>query len=183
MPIASSQHRQPFVQQGFALSELLIIVVILGILSSLVIVNTTREYNRDRLNAAATGFAAWLQAIQAAAGRQSASNGCRVSVTPGANLTEGTVLATVDPADCSSESSFRLPQSFGAGARFTVSGPGANAPLIFNPRGAVNITAADHIWTFQVVGSDPTRCVRVSRGLGAIAVGVPAGQACELRVF
>jgi Tfp pilus assembly protein FimT len=178
------QSRRPFFAQGFALSELLIIVVILGILSSVVIVNTTREYNRDRLNAVATGFSAWIQAIQAAAGRQSAAGGCSVSVTPGANLSEGTVLATVTPAACSSESSFRIPPSFGAGARFAVSGPGANAPLVFNPRGAVNITAADHIWTFQLVGSDPTRCVRVSRGLGAVVVGVPAAnQTCEVRVF
>jgi prepilin-type N-terminal cleavage/methylation domain-containing protein len=53
-------------QRGFALSELLIIVVILGILSSIVIVNTNRELNRDRVNAVATGFTAWLQAIQGA---------------------------------------------------------------------------------------------------------------------
>jgi Tfp pilus assembly protein FimT len=170
-------------KRGFALSELLIIVVILGILSSVVIVNTSREYNRDRLNTVATGLTAWLQAIQATAGRQSTTNGCSVSLTPGTNLVEGTVLATVTPTECSPESSFRIPQSFGAGARYNVSGPDQNSPVVFSPRGSVNITAADHIWVVELVGSDLRRCVQVTRGLGAVRVGVPSGNLCEARVF
>jgi Tfp pilus assembly protein FimT len=170
-------------KRGFALSELLIIVVILGILSSVVIVNTSRELNRERLNSVATGFAAWLQAIQAAAGRQSQTEGCSVSVSPGTNLNEGGTIASVTPAECSAESSFRIPQSFAAAARYNVSGPGQNAPVTFSPRGSVNITAADHIWVVELVGSDLRRCVQVTRGLGAVRVGVPSGNTCEARVF
>jgi type II secretory pathway pseudopilin PulG len=170
-------------KRGFALSELLIIVVILGILSSVVIVNTGRELNRERLNSVATGFAAWLQAIQAASGRQGQAGGCSVSVTPGASLIEGGTLASVTPAECSSESNFRIPQSFGAAARYNVSGPGQNSPVVFSPRGSVNITAADHIWVVELVGSDLRRCVQVTRGLGAVRVGVPSGNTCEARVF
>jgi Tfp pilus assembly protein FimT len=170
-------------KRGFALSELLIIVVILGILSSVVIVNSNRGLNRARLNSVATGFAAWLQAIQAAAGRQGQTGGCSVSVTPGTNLNEGGNLASVTPAGCSAESNFRIPQSFGAGARYTVTGPGQNSPVVFSPRGSVNITAADHIWVVELVGSDLRRCVQVTRGLGAVRVGVPSGSICEARVF
>ena len=158
---------------GFALSELLIIVVVLGILSATVIINSGREYNRDRVNAVATSFAAWLQLIQSTATRE--NNGCTVTVTPAANLADGSALATVAPTSCTAESTFRITSSFGGTARYNISGPGSGSPLIFNRRGAVNATV-DQIWTIELVGSGVQRCVQVTRGLGAIRVGVPAGS-------
>ena len=158
---------------GFALSELLIIVVVLGILSATVIINSGREYNRDRLNAVATSFAAWLQLIQSTA--KSENNGCTVTVTPAANLADGSALATVAPTNCTAESTFRIASSFGGTARYNISGPGSGTPLIFNRRGAVSATV-DQIWTIELVGSGIQRCVQVTRGLGAIRVGVPAGS-------
>jgi Tfp pilus assembly protein FimT len=159
---------------GFALSELLIIVVILGILSGPVIVNSRRDYDRDRINAVVTSFAAWLQAVQAAATRE--ANGCSVSVTPGNNLNDGSSLATVTPTTCSTESTFRINSSAGGAVQFNITGPAiANPPLIFNPRGAISATT-DQVWTVQLVGSTLQRCVQLTRGFGAIRIGTPGAN-------
>jgi Tfp pilus assembly protein FimT len=169
------------IRQGFALSELLIIVVILGILSGPVILNSRRDYNRDRVNAVATSFAAWLQAIQAAATREvnqadPEDNGCRVIVTPGNNLNDGSTLATVTPTTCSPESTFRINASVGGSDQFTITGPTiSNPPLVFNPRGGISATT-DQVWTVQLVGSDVRRCVQLTRGFGAIRIGTPGAN-------
>jgi Tfp pilus assembly protein FimT len=162
------------IRQGFALSELLIIVVILGILSGVVIVNSRRDYNRDRVNAVVTSFAAWLQAIQAAATRE--ASGCNVRVTPGNNLNDGSTLATVTPTTCSPESTFRINASVGGSDQFTITGPTiSNPPLVFNPRGGISATT-DQVWTVQLVGSDVRRCVQLTRGFGAIRIGTPGAN-------
>lgn len=158
-------------RNGFALSELLIIVVILGVLSGPVIVNSRRDYDRDRVNAVITAFAAWLQVIQATATREGIN--CSVTVAPLNDLADGSPLATVTPTACSSESTFRINSSVGGSVSYNISGPTIeDPPLVFNRRGGIS-AGTDQIWTVQLVGSDVQRCIQLARGFGAIRLGVP----------
>jgi Tfp pilus assembly protein PilE len=163
-PFRSRAH-QP--QAGFTLTELMLIVVLIAILSGISIAIVPSSWRRERLNAAVTEFAGWLEEISRNTERNGTS--CVVTLTTPLPLTlaPGGVMATVSPSSCSSNPSFRVPSTFGA-TSFSVNA--SNTTWTYTPRGAIT-SSADIQVRLAFSGSNPVRCVNVSGTLGLIRLG------------
>ena len=161
---------------GFTLPELMVIVAIIGILSSIAIMFSGTEWRRERINAVALDFAGWLEQVRNASLREtnatSTSGGCVVTVNAVTGGGPGTALATVSPTTCSPSPSFTIPGIFSQNTTYNADRVNANT-ITFTPRGSVLLAdnANPGVVRIFLVGSTFTRCVRVSNGLGVIRIG------------
>ena len=184
---------RPFVGQAsirrkaaFTVLEILVVVGILGVLSSVIIASGSKSLQRSKINAVAVELAGWLTAIRA-----KNENGCYVDYVgtttnksnivrnvqinpPGLFSSGAQVLTFRTPADCSDPSgaqvSFRLPANVGGGYTLRLFDP-----IIFSPRGttamADNATnETDYIKIFHA-GSGLLRCIRIRYWTGIIEIG------------
>lgn len=159
MPNFSSRCRPP---AAFTITELLVAVAILGILSA-VTIRESLSFNRDQQAYAATQeLLGWLEAVSA----QAAVNGpCTVTFTAGANLAPGSTMASVTAgnARCSPEPA-RLPSgstigTFSVGVAYT---PNTSTNLVFSPRAGVVAGGVQATVKIVSAGGAPLRCVRVN---------------------
>ena len=189
---------RPFVGQAslrrraaFTVLEILVVVGILGILSSVIIASGSKSLQRSKINAVAVELAGWLTAIRA-----KNSSGCyvdyvgataaplevsRTATDPGVTFASGAEVlkfrVDTDCADPSSDSSgakapFRLPANVGGGYTLRL-----YDPIIFSPRGtiamadnATNETGTNYIKIFHA-GSGLLRCIRIRYWTGIIEIG------------
>ena len=183
---------RPFVGQAslrrraaFTVLEILVVVGILGVLSSVIIASGTKSLQRSKINAVAVELAGWLTAIRAKnengcyvdyVGTSNKSNSVRNwQINPTGLFSSGAqVLTFRTPADCSDPSGaqdgFRLPANVGGGYRLRLFDP-----IIFSPRGttamANNATnETDYIRIFHA-GSGLLRCIRIRYWTGIIEIG------------
>lgn len=170
---------------GFSLIEVIAVVVILGVLATIGANALVFELHRDRAYAAANDLAGWLEAVRRSSER---GRGCTVTITPSANATGATQIATAaqtagsainDPSQCRANEPLQF-TSNDAGARYQVAVDPV-ATFVFTPRGTIfNPAAANGAFanTIQisvntVAGGNavaPMRCVRITPPLGAIEV-------------
>ena len=160
---------------GFSLTEVMVVVAILSVLSGLVIDAGIRDWRREQVNAVVVELAGWLESVRRAALKGSS---CRVTLTTtdgtvaaGAVLARGADVGATDaesvaaasPIANNCRSSQPLP---GRGQRrqllLTPTGtlfpaPSANAPIV------IEVSLAD--------GQDPQRCVQLEGLMGLIQVG------------
>ena len=186
---------RPFVGQAslrskaaFTVLEILVVVGILGVLSSVIIASGSKSLQRSKINAVAVELAGWLTAIRA-----KNENGCYVDyvgttnksnnvlppkqINPSGLFSSGAqVLTFRTPADCSDPSGaqvgFRLPANVGGGYTLRL-----YDPIIFSPRGtiamadnATNETGTNYIKIFHA-GSGLLRCIRIRYWTGIIEIG------------
>ena len=179
---ASIRHRA-----AFTVLEILVVVGILGVLSSVIIASGSKSLQRSKINAVAVELAGWLTAIRA-----KNENGCYVDyvgttnksnivrneqINPSGLFSSGAqVLTFRTPADCSDPSGaqdgFRLPANVGGGYKLRL-----YDPIIFSPRGttamannATNETGTNYIKIFHA-GSGLLRCIRIRYWTGIIEIG------------
>lgn len=175
---------------GFALSELMIAVAILGVLGAIAIPLGLQTWRREQANAAVLDLAGWLDEVQRTTDTRNVS--CRVNITTGTALAGQSVLATAtaitpgttNPANgvvCGTGNPLRLP-GIGANPRYQVGSSFPNNTLFFTQRGAISTdntvsTAANTTFSVRisVEGQIPMRCVRVSGMLGLIRLGSHSG--------
>ena len=185
---------RPFVGQAslrrkaaFTVLEILVVVGILGVLSSVIIASGSKSLQRSKINAVAVELAGWLTAIRAKnkngcyvdyVGTSNKSNSVRTTqINPSGLFSSGAqVLTFRTPADCSDPSGaqdgFRLPANVGGGYTLRL-----YDPIIFSPRGtiamadnATNETGTNYIKIFHA-GSGLLRCIRIRYWTGIIEIG------------
>ncbi|MEA5414894.1 pilus assembly FimT family protein [Synechococcus sp. BA-132 BA5] len=165
---------------GFTLIELLAVVAVVGILSAVGIAASGNDWRRERVNAVAIELSGWLDAVRRTSLK---GNACQVTIG-GGNLTSGATLATAselitNPSianNCLTAQPMRISGSLGNSTY--VIAPAGDTIFKFTPRGTVNAEATDAQLTSDVEiaislagTSGPTRCVRISKGLGLISIG------------
>lgn len=193
---------RPFVSKAslrrkaaFTVLEILVVVGILGVLSSVIIASGSKSLQRSKINAVAVELAGWLTAIRA-----KNENGCYVdyvgtTTTPlptdvlttpiiTGTLSSGAAVykfrtTTTDPdstKNCSDPSGaqdgFRLPANVGGGYTLRLFDP-----IIFSPRGttamadnATNETGTNYIRIFHAA-SGLLRCIRINYWTGIVEIG------------
>ena len=165
--------------RGISLAELLVVVVIIGILSSVVIGVSISTLRRERVNSVALAFAGWIEDVRNLASKRvdidassSADDGCEIVLNlPLTNAVAGAKLASVD-ATCSTDAPAFEIDSQNSGVFSVVSSNGNS--IIFTPRGswvASPSVSGDLVIKILLNGTGPMRCVKISETLGSVSLG------------
>ena len=175
---------------GFSLTELMVVVAILGVLSGLVIDAGIRDWRREQVNAVVVELAGWLESVRRAALKGSSCQvrliSTNVTLAAGDQMAQGEDVGTADadseaaaspiPNNCRSSQPFVIP-SIGAVQRFQIRATEGN--FVFTPAGTLYPAPVAPI-VIQVAladGQDPQRCVQLEGLMGVIQVGrVSAGN-------
>ena len=169
-------------RNGFTLLEVIVAIVIITLISAVSFDASSRSLNRSRVNAVAIELAAWFQTIRTS-GADTAY--CSVIFNPDqVTLTQaparaaasrvfsrGNRVYSVEPAGCSGQQDFRVPDSVG-GNTFTI---WSNPLFQFTQRGNVIQTASNSEVKNDVRilmgGTRLLRCVRTFDAIGLFRIG------------
>ena len=171
---------------GFSLTEVMVVVAILSVLSGLVIDGGIRDWRREQVNAVVVELAGWLESVRRAALKGSS---CQVTLTTtdgtvaaGAVLARGADVGATDAdsvaADspiannCRSSQPLVIP-SLGTVQSFQIAATAGS--FVFTPAGtlypAPQPSAPIVIEVSLADGQDPQRCVQLEGLMGLIQVG------------
>ena len=179
---------------GYSLAEVLVVVVIIGIVSSIAIPSFLFVLRRERVNAVALEIAGWLEEARSISAREVRTQviqdavaernigGCSISINGSLpNASEGSQIASV--SGCAARNANLLIPPV-QGSQFNIAvftGAGAaqsgSLNLYFTPRGMWSSETPelqDQDLEIRVVlndGRGPKRCVRISSILGSIDIG------------
>ena len=183
---------------AFTLIELLLVVVIVGIMSSLVISFSLSILRRERVNSLALRFAGWIEEVRNLSARRvgsgMATEGCAITFSvPSSALVAGAQLAIVSPAGAAADTcaprdgglvfrdgKFVIPSDLEGSFSFKVVRTNTSTTvsnLIFTPRGTVGLAAdssglitSSGEFTIKLLlnGKGPMRCLRVSETLAVV---------------
>lgn len=172
------------------MTELLVVVVIMGVTAAVGIGAFFFLVRRARANSVALEVAGWIENVRNAAAdevsNQANAGGCVITFSAGNGQAAGVQLASVDNACTMPETVLRIPPGVQQGTVSTNITPDGANQVIFTPRG---------LWTngqgqpgqnfqlnIQLDGGGPLRCVRLSPTLGSLEIGRPttfAGDTCQ----
>jgi len=168
-----------FCQRAFSLTELMVTVAVIGILSSIVIQITGNEWRRERVQAVQVDLVGWLEAVRRAALRGAS---CEIQIQAGSK-DPGSTLATVVDNGCLYTLPMTIPGIVSNGTIYTITTNQTN--LAFTPRGTVRTPAdanldAGAMIEIRLNGGGPVGCVSIGPSVGAIRTGLlNAGVACR----
>jgi prepilin-type N-terminal cleavage/methylation domain-containing protein len=161
---------------GFSLIEALVVVVILGLLSTIAVNFSRNEIDRGKINSAQISLAGWLQVVQRSALLQKSSQisqgGCSVTFPSSfANQGNGATIANVSPAACSPYPDLFLDIPNLGNSRISASFTSRN--ITFTPRGTVLTSDISPSTEIKLIidGSSLLRCIKISGLVGVIEIG------------
>ena len=154
---------------GFSLTELLVIIVIIGVLSGVGFNSALKEWRREKVNKVAIELSGWLENARRAALRGSA---CTVEINTG-TLNNGGILAT---ASCIARWPLKIDIQDN-NVRYSISS--SSSSFIFTPRGTKSPTNGNVDITIALSPDQGiSRCVSVQGLLGVIGLGKVSSGSC-----
>ena len=171
-------------QDALTLTELLIVVAIIGITASIASFGVIQSVQRNRSNTIIVALAGWLESLRTSASR---GNTCTGIITLG-SMSSGTSIGSVSTvASETSSSCFKesvsVPSTYGR-FNFTLSSSDsatATQKISFTRRGSVYPNPSSKI-ILTLTGSSalPSRCLVIDGLAGNISLGVPSGTDCTV---
>jgi|LakMenEpi03Aug12_release.lakeMendotaPanAssembly.Ray.scaffolds.fasta_scaffold349584_2 prepilin-type N-terminal cleavage/methylation domain-containing protein len=165
---SQGRHRPPI---GFTLTELMVTVAVIGILSGITISTSLNNWRDAQVSDLTLQLAGWLEQISRSPETLNPPTSCTVTfasgITGGITLSNGALLASVSPTACSPEPSFTVSTRFGSQQ---ISAAASAASVVFTPRNAIT-SSTDIQVRLALLGQAPVRCVRLSAVLGLIRSG------------
>mgnify|MGYP006277276039 CR=1 FL=1 len=182
---------------GVTLTEWLIAIVILGIISSLAIGQSLSILRRERINSVAVSLAGWIEEVrnlslkEVTGARTSGTVGCLITFESAKSASRGDSLAQVN-SDCSPKDNgdtsrsaivnnitvgqFRIPSGFAGSVSYSYSqNKLSGVPTItYTPRGIwlpSSGASGDLIIKLFLAGGGPMRCLRISETLAFVDIG------------
>lgn len=149
---------------GFSLVEVMVVVAIIGTISTIGVVESGKAYNRDKLNEATLLLRSWL--LEISNKPDTIGQSCAITISTGA-ISTGAQVASVSPTTCSSSPTLRLPGS-SSGLTFNVGA--TQTTWSFTRRNAID-SANNVIIKFSLNGFTSLRCVRVQATSGLLRLG------------
>lgn len=174
---------------AFTLTEVLVVVVVVGVLSALAIPNLSRRWEAERLNSANLQLLSWLderriQSMTMAASAGTLAGSCLIQVNTEA-ATFSSATATTTPGDpaappnlCQNASNLNLKTAVDRGQDLLLSAnPTTLQDVVFTFRGTSTTNAE---FKLSLPGHPSARCLRISSPLGLIRAGraTPATGSC-----
>ncbi|MCP9793119.1 prepilin-type N-terminal cleavage/methylation domain-containing protein [Vulcanococcus limneticus Candia 3F8] len=164
---------------AFTLTELMITVTVLGILSAIALRVTGVEWRRGRVNAVAVELTGWLEAVRRASLK---GNPCQVTIHTTSSAPAGSTVASaaVDPSvaseaaivnTCLNQDPLQITSISSGSDRYAISAD--PTVFTFTPRGTVvglNPSTGLEV-RISLNNTAPMRCVQISSPLGLIRVG------------
>jgi len=177
-------------RSGYALPELMIIVVLSGILSTTATIPIQRwrfERQRGALNSTVRELGSWFDLVRSTAARGTV---CTVTITTNNNLGAGATLATVSPAACAVLGSTTLTiDSQAAGAAGPIgSATTPTATIVISDSGVVLPASSTPLAGFNAVevrlsstAANLRRCLAISDRTGSLRFGAAnsSGGTCS----
>jgi len=168
-------------QAAFTLTELLVVIAVIGLINGVAIASGGNAWQRERLNAVAVGLAGWLEEVRNNALRETdpdpldavVAGGCVITLNNLSDAAAGTSLASVQPPSCSSSGNFLIPGVSDGATRYSIS---PASTITFTPRGSITSASNTEV-RISMNGTNQRRCVRVSAILGVVEVGSNGGNA------
>ncbi len=192
VPMMKHFPRKQIVRQlaAFTIIEILVVIAILAVISSLAFASGSRSLERSKINAVAVELAGWLTAIHANndSDNSEASAGCYVDYVAVTDNSATTVSTTAidhtfsagdvvfkirDDMQCfAASSSFRMPSNVGSGYQMRL-----YSPIISSVRGTMalagNDVAASNDSDIKIYNANSglLRCIRVYYLIATVEIG------------
>lgn len=172
---------------SFTLTELMVIVAIIGILSTTALIPIQRirfERQRTAINNAVRDLATWLELMRAEASRGGA---CTVTVTTSLSLAAGSTLASVTPTTCGNNLILDPDTAFQAGPIAVSTNP-STTTIVFTSTGGAQPSSSVAVDGFNAVevrlsssAANLRRCLAISNGTGSLRFGAAdtSGGTCS----
>ena len=170
---------------GFTLTEALVIVALIGILSTTALISTQRmrfERQRAALNTTVRDLAYWLDLIRA---RAATGTACTVTITTG-SLAAGATLASVSPTSCGANLTLDAEAAAQAVPLAVALSP--SSTIVYTTLGGAQPGSIQDIDGFDAVqvaisstSANLRRCLAISNGTGSLRFGAAntSGGTCS----
>lgn len=189
------KHSKSLLSEAFSITELVVVVAIIAITSSVVISVGVGELRREKVNSVAIGLSGWLEEVRRSALR---GNPCNVKITTNtAGASQGAELASALPANpavgvavpakaCQSGNPFKIANELGSDklkVTSTLTPAAASINFTFGALGTVSpqTPAKKEILLTLVLPngkSDRSRCIRIIGMMGFIDIGNFTNNVC-----
>ena len=159
---------------GFTILELMVVLVMLALLSSVAIPNMRKGMRREQLAAMSLDIVNWLERARNQAVKDMRT--CQLSIT-GNNASDASLAITSDSPGCNELTSFNIAERDDIPADiWLVLSDSSDSEFSFSPRGSLN---RDQEIELTMEGSPTTRCIKVVAPVGLVRSGIKRDGACS----
>ena len=159
---------------GFTIFELMVVLVILAILSTVALPNLLSGMRREQLAATSLEIVNWLERARNQAVKDMET--CELSVTAD-DASDASIAITPDSPGCSNLDSLNISEHINISSDATlVLSDNSDTEFSFSPRGSVN---RNQEMELTMEESPTTRCIKVVAPVGLIRSGIKRNGACS----
>ena len=159
---------------GFTLWELMVVLLIVAILTSLAVPNLRSSMRREQLAAVSFNIMNWLERARNQAVKE--MEPCQISITVD-NSSNASVAITPDSPGCNKLRNFNIDEQDYILSAISIALSGkSDSEFSFSPRGSVNRNQEIEL---TMEGSSTTRCIKVVAPVGLVRSGIKRDGACS----